>query len=151
MAGTQSFDVTTGCDLQEVDNALNHAMKEIHQRYDFKGLRVSADFQRAENKIILHAPDDFKLKAMWDVIEQKMVRRQVPIKNLQLGKISPAAGASVSQEVALQQGIPIDTARSIVKFLKEQKIKKLQVEIQSDQVRVSSPPRATIFRWRSGC
>jgi cyclic-di-GMP-binding protein len=141
MAGTQSFDVTTGCDLQEVDNALNHAMKEIHQRYDFKGLRVSADFRRAENKIILHAPDDFKLKAMWDVIEQKMVRRQVPIKNLQLGKISPAAGGSVSQEVALQQGIPIDTARSIVKFLKEQKIKKLQVEIQSDQVRVSSPSR----------
>jgi uncharacterized protein YajQ (UPF0234 family) len=141
MAGTQTFDVTTGCDLQEVDNAVNQAMKEINQRYDFKGLKVGIDFQRMENKLILHAPDDFKLKAMWDVLEQKMVRRHVPVKNLQPGKIMPASGSTVIQEVDLQQGIPIETARSVVKFIKEFKIKKLQVEIQGDQLRISSPSR----------
>ncbi|MBP1610385.1 MAG: YajQ family cyclic di-GMP-binding protein [Acidobacteria bacterium] len=141
MAGTQSFDITSGCELQEVDNAVNQAMKEINQRYDFKGLKVGIDFRRAENKLILHAPDDFKLKAAWDVLEQKLVRRQVPIKNLKPGKIMPASGGTVSQEIDLQQGIPIETARSIVKFIKENKIRKVQVEIQGDQVRISSPSR----------
>jgi uncharacterized protein YajQ (UPF0234 family) len=141
MAGTQSFDITTGCDLQEVDNAVNQAMKEIRQRYDFKGLNVGIDFRRAENKLVLRAPDDFKLRAMWDVIQEKMVRRQVPLKNLQHGKVLPAAGGTVTQEVDLQQGIPIETARAIVKFIKELRIKKLQSEIQGEQVRVSSPSR----------
>jgi cyclic-di-GMP-binding protein len=141
MAVAQSFDITTGCDLQEVDNAVNQAMKEINQRYDFKGLKVGIDFRRAENKLILNAPDDFKLKAMWDVLEQKMVRRHVPIKNLHPGRVMPASGGNVSQEIDLQQGIPIETARSIVKFIKEHKIKKVQVEIQGDQVRISSPSR----------
>jgi cyclic-di-GMP-binding protein len=141
MAGTQSFDVTTGCELQEVDNAINQAMKEIRQRYDFKGLDVSIDFRRAENKLILRAPDEFKLRAMWDVIQEKMVRRQVPLKNLQHGKVAPAGGGTVMEEVNLQQGIPIETARAIVKFIKELKIKKLQSEIQGEQVRVSSPVR----------
>jgi cyclic-di-GMP-binding protein len=141
MAASQSFDITTGCDLQEVDNAINQAMKEIRQRYDFKGLDVGVDFKRAENKIILRAPDEFKLRAMWDVIQEKMVRRQVPIKNLQPGKVTPAAGGTVAQEVNLQQGIPIETARAIVKLIKELKIKKVQAEIQGDQVRVSSPSR----------
>ena len=141
MAGTQSFDITTGCDLQEVDNAINQAIKEIRQRYDFKGLDVGIDFRRADNKLILHAPDDFKLRAMWDVIQEKMVRRQVPLKNLQHGKILPAAGGTVTQEVNLQQGIPIETARAIVKFIKELKIKRTQSEIQGEQVRVSSPSR----------
>jgi cyclic-di-GMP-binding protein len=141
MAGTQSFDITSGCELQEVDNAVNQAMKEINQRYDFKGLKVGIDFRRAENKLILHAPDDFKLKAVWDVLEQKLVRRQVPIRNLKTGKVMPAAGGTVSQEIDLQQGIPIEAARSIVKFIKEHKIRKVQVEIQGDQVRISSPSR----------
>jgi len=141
MAGTQSFDITTGCDLQEVDNAINQAIKEIRQRYDFKGLDVGIDFRRADNKLILHAPDDFKLRAMWDVIQEKMVRRQVPLKNLQHGKVLPAAGGTVTQEVNLQQGIPIETARAIVKFVKELKIKRTQSEIQGEQVRVSSPSR----------
>jgi cyclic-di-GMP-binding protein len=141
MAGNQSFDVTSGCDMQEVDNAVNQAMKEIQQRYDFKGLKVSVDFRRAENKLVLHAPDDFKLNAMWDVLEQKMVRRHVPIKNLKPGKVLPASGGTVSQEIDLQQGIPIETARSIVKFVKEHKIRKVQVEIQGDQVRIASPSR----------
>ena len=141
MASTQSFDITSGCDLQEVDNAVNQAMKEIRQRYDFKGFDVNIDFRRADNKLILRAPDDFKLRAMWDVVQEKMVRRQVPLKNLQLGKPLPAAGGTVTQEVNLQQGIPIETARAIVKFIKELRIKKVQGEIQGDQVRVASPSR----------
>jgi hypothetical protein len=141
MANTQSFDITSGCDLQEVDNAVNQARKEINQRYDFKGQKVSIDFQRAENKLVLHASDDFKLRAAWDVLQEKMVRRGVPIRNLQPGKVTPAAGGTVTQEVLLQQGIPTDTSRAIVKFIKEQKIRKLQAEIQADQVRVSSPSR----------
>jgi cyclic-di-GMP-binding protein len=141
MAGTQSFDITTGCDLQEVDNAINQAMKEIRQRYDFKGLDVSIDFRRAENKLVLRAPDEFKLRSMWDVIQEKMVRRHVPLKNLQHGKTMPAAGGTVTEEINLQQGIPIETARAIVKFIKEMKIRKVQAEIQGEQVRVSSPVR----------
>ena len=141
MAGTQSFDITSGCDLQEVDNAVNQAMKEIRQRYDFKGLDVNIDFRRAENKLVLHAPDEFKLRAIWEVIQEKMIRRQVPLKNLQHGKAAPAAGGTMTEEVNLQQGIPIDTARAIVKFIKELKIKKVQGEIQGDQVRVVSPSR----------
>jgi cyclic-di-GMP-binding protein len=141
MGGNQSFDVTSGCDLQEVDNAINQALKEIRQRYDFKGLDVGIDFRRADNKIVVRAPDDFKLRAMWDIIQEKMIRRQVPLKNLQHGKSQPAAGGTVTQEVNLQQGIPIDTAKAIVKFIKELKIKKVQAEIQGEQVRVSSPAR----------
>ncbi len=146
MAGTQSFDITTGCDLQEVDNAVNQAMKEVRQRYDFKGLKVDVDFQRSENKLVLHAPDEFKRGALWEVVEQKMVRRKVPVRNLHLGNVTPAGGGTVTQEVNLQQGLPSETARAIVKFIKEQKIKKLQSEIQGDQVRVSSPSRDDLQR-----
>ncbi len=141
MAATQSFDITTGCDLQEVDNAVNQAMKEIRQRYDFKGLDVNIDFKRAENKLVLRAPDDFKLRAVWDVMQEKMVRRHVPLKNLQHGKAQAAAGGSMVEEVNLQQGIPIETARAIVKFVKELRIKKVQAEIQGEQVRIVSPSR----------
>jgi uncharacterized protein YajQ (UPF0234 family) len=137
----ESFDVTTGCDLQEVDNAINQAMKEIRQRYDFKGLDIDIDFRRAENKIILRAPDDFKVKAVWDVVQEKMIRRQVPLKNLQQGKCLPAGGGTVTQEVDLQQGIPIETAREIVKFIKELRMKKVQSAIQGDQLRISSSSR----------
>ena len=141
MAATQSFDITSGCDLQEVDNAVNQAIKEIRQRYDFKGLQVNIDLRRAENKIVLTAPDDFKLEAMWDLLQEKMVRRKVPVKNLQRGNVTPAAGSTVLQEIDLQQGIPIEAARAIVKFIKERTLKKVQAEIQADQVRVSSPSR----------
>jgi cyclic-di-GMP-binding protein len=141
MASTQSFDITTGCELQEVDNAVNQAMKEIRQRYDFKGLDVNVDFQRGENKLVLRAPDEFKLRAIWDVVQEKMVRRHVPLKNMQHGKALPAAGGTVTQEVNLQQGIPIETARVIVKFVKELRIKKVQAEIQGEQIRVVSPSR----------
>ncbi len=141
MAGSQSFDITCGCDLQEVDNAVNQAVKEIRQRYDFKGLAVSVELNRTENKIILKGPDDFKLRSMWDIVQEKMVRRSVPLKNLHPGKTLPAAGGTSVQEVSLQQGIPVETAREIVKFIKELRIKKVQSEIQGDQMRVSSPKR----------
>ena len=119
MAVTQSFDITSGCDLQEVDNAVNQAIKEIRQRYDFKGLQIGIDFQRPENKIVLSGPDEFKLNAMWDLLQEKMVRRKVPVKNLRREKVTPAFGGSVQQEVNLQQGIPVETARAIVKYIKE--------------------------------
>jgi uncharacterized protein YajQ (UPF0234 family) len=138
---TQSFDITTGCDLQEVDNAIHQAVKEITQRYDFKDVKVGIEFQRKDNKIVLTGPDDFKLRAMWEVLQAKMVRRSVPVKNLNAGEIEPAASSTVRQEITLQQGIPTETAKAIVKFLKEQKLKKVQASIQADQVRVSSPSR----------
>ena len=141
MATTQSFDVTTGCDLQEVDNAVNQAIKEITQRFDFKGIKVGVELLRGENMIVLTGPDDFKIKAIWDVLQTKLVRRKVPLKNLTLGEIENAAGGTARQELALQQGIPIETAREIVKFVKEHKLRKVQVAIQADQVRVSSPSR----------
>jgi len=141
MAGAQSFDVTSGCDLQEVDNAVNQAMKELRQRFDFKGVHVDIALDRTENRLVVKAPDEFKLRALWEVLQQKLVRRSVPVKNLKPGKILPAAGGTVEQEVQLQQGIPTETSREIVKFLKARKMKKVQVEIQADQVRISSPSR----------
>jgi uncharacterized protein YajQ (UPF0234 family) len=136
-----SFDISTGCDLQEVDNAVNQTRKEILQRYDFKGLKVSIDFNRDKGVIVLTAPEEYHIKAVTDVLHTKMVRRQVPIKNLHAGNIEQAGGANVRQEISLQQGIPIETARSIVKFIKEQKLKKVQSSIQGEQVRVTSPKR----------
>ncbi len=141
MAATQSFDVTTGCDLQEVDNAVNQAVKEITQRFDFKGVKVGVELLRADNKIILTGPDEFKINAIWDVLQTKLVRRKVPLRNLTPGKLDNAALGTARQEIELQQGIPIETAREIVKFVKENKLKKVQVSIQADQVRVSSPSR----------
>ena len=141
MAKEQSFDVVSHVDMQEVDNAVNQAMKEVRQRYDFKGLKADIEFRRSENKLILHAPDEFKLAALWEVLEQKMVRRQVPVRNLHAGKVMPAGGGTVTQEIDLQQGLPIEISREIVKLIKEQKIRKVQAEIQGDQVRVSSPSR----------
>ena len=119
MAATQSFDITVGCDLQEIDNAVNQAVKEITQRYDFKGLKVGIEFQRADNRIVLAGPDDFKLKAMWEVLQTKLVKRQVALRNIKPGKIEPAAGGTVRQQFDVQQGIPTETARAIVKRIKD--------------------------------
>ncbi len=141
MAATQSFDITVGCDPQEIDNAVNQAVKEISQRYDFKGLKVSVEFHRADNRIVLAGPDDFKLKAMWEVLQTKLVRRQVPLRNVKPGKIEPAAGGTVRQQLDVQQGIPTETAREIVKRIKDLKLKRVQAAIQAEQVRVSSPSR----------
>lgn len=141
MAQTVSFDITSTVDLQEVDNAVNQARKEITQRYDFKGSPVEIDLRKAESVIEIHAEDKFKLEAVWEVVSGKMVKRGVPVKNLKRGDPQAAAGSTVRQTVTLQQGIPIDTSRAIVKFLKDQKLKKVQAAIQADQVRVSSPSK----------
>ena len=136
-----SFDITSTVDLQEVDNAVNQAKKELAQRYDFKGSKSSIDFKRAENIIELIADDNFRMEAVWDVLQTRMIRRNVPVKNLKLSDIEPFAGGLVRRTIELQQGIPTDAAKSIVKFLKDQKLKKIQAAIQSDQVRVSSPSK----------
>ena len=138
MASTSSFDVTTGVDYMEVTNAVDQATKEITQRYDFKGLKVAIELNQKDKKITLSAPDEYKITAMWDVLQGKMVRRQVPLKNLKPGKVDPAASATVRQEVEIQDGLTADMAREIVKTIKDAKLKKIQSSIQGDTVRVSS-------------
>ena len=138
MANPASFDITSGVDLQEVDNAVNQAKKEVAQRYDFKGSRAAVDLNRGENTITLIADDEFKLTALWEILQTRMVRRGVPTKNLTLGTVERAANDTVRRVVSLQQGIPTEAAKAIVQFLKDRKLKKVQAAIQSDQVRVSS-------------
>lgn len=133
--------MTSKVDLQEVDNAVNQARKEIAQRYDFKGSKSAIDFKRAENIIEIVADDTFKMEAVWDILQTRMVRRGVPVKNLKAGDVLPIAGGLVSRTITLQQGIPIEAARDIVKFIKDQKLKKVQAAIQGDQLRVSSPSK----------
>jgi hypothetical protein len=141
MAAQASFDVTSTVDLQEVDNAVNQARKEMGQRYDFKGSKAAIDFKRAESLIDLIADDPFKMEAVWDILQTRMVRRGVPTKNLKPSEVEPMAGGLVKRTITLQQGIPTDTARAIVKFLKDQKLKKVQAAIQGDQLRISSPSK----------
>lgn len=141
MAKMESFDVTTGVDLQEVDNAVNQARKEVAQRYDFKGQRAEIDYDRKAAKLTLAASDEFYLQQLWNVVRERMISRKVPVKNLRPGKVEPAGGGTVRQEVQLAQGLSQDTARAIVKFLKDQKLKKVQSQIQGDAVRISGPSR----------
>jgi uncharacterized protein YajQ (UPF0234 family) len=138
MAAVSSFDVTSTVDLQEVDNAVNQARKEIGQRYDFKGSSASIDFNKTDNVLTLAAEDQMKLNALWDVLQTRLVRRSVPVKNLKPGEIEAASGSSVRRVITLQQGIPSDAARDIMKFLKDQKLKKVQASIQGDQLRIAS-------------
>ena len=141
MTTQNSFDITSNVDLQEVDNALNQARKEVAQRYDFKGTKASIEFDPKESKMVLVADDEFKLNALWEIVSTRLVRRNVPVKNLTRGAAQPAANSTVRQEIDLQQGIPIEKARDIVKFLKETKMRKVQAAIQGDQLRVTSPSR----------
>ncbi len=138
MAAPVSFDITSGVDLQEVDNAVNQARKEVAQRYDFKGSRAAIELNKTDNTIVLTADDDFKMTALWEILQGRLVRRGVPTKNLTPGDVERAANDTVRRVVTLQQGIPADAAREIVKFLKDRKLKKVQAAIQADQVRVSS-------------
>lgn len=141
MASTSSFDVSTGVDFNEVQNAVQQATKEITQRYDFKGLKVSIELDTKENKLKLAAPDEFKLAAIWDVLQSKLVRRGASLKNFTLGTVEPAASSSVRQEVEIANGLTSDQAREISKTIKEAKLKKVQVAIQGDTVRISSPSK----------
>jgi uncharacterized protein YajQ (UPF0234 family) len=138
VANLCSFDVTSNVDLQEVDNALNQARKEVAQRYDFKGSKASIDFDPKESKLVLAADDEFKVNALWEIVQTRLIRRNVPVKNLSRGPATPAANSTVRQDITLQQGIPGDKAKDIVKFLKDSKLKKVQASIQGDQLRVQS-------------
>ncbi len=141
MAGQNSFDIVSKIDLQEVSNAIQQALKEIHQRFDFKGTKSSIELQK--DKIALVSDDEFKLKAVIEILEQKLVKRGVPLKGLSFGKVEPAAQSTVRQEVSLQQGIPVDKAREIVKSIKDTKLK-VQSAIQGDSIRVAGKDRDTL-------
>ena len=141
MAQTYSFDVTTGVDLQEVDNAVNQAQKEIAQRYDFKGSKASIEYNRAEAMLVLAADSDFQMKSLFDVLQGRLIKRGVSVKNLDLGEIKPAANDTVRREIKLKTALDSDTAKKVSAAIKDAKLKKVQASIQGDQVRVSSPSK----------
>jgi uncharacterized protein YajQ (UPF0234 family) len=141
MATTSSFDVTSTIDFQEVDNALNQARKEVGQRYDFKGARADIELSAADKKLTLTTDDEMKMNALWEILQTRLVRRGVPVKNFKVPDSEPAAGGTVRRVIEIQQGIPIEAAREIVKYIKDKKLKKVQAAIQADQVRVSAPSK----------
>jgi cyclic-di-GMP-binding protein len=135
-----TFDIVSKIDLAEVNNAVQQALKEIHQRFDLKDSKSDIQVNEKDNKIVLASADEYKLKAINDVLEQKLVKRKVPLKGLTYGALIPAAGSSVRQEITLQQGISTEKAREIVKAVKDSK-KKVQASIQGDFVRISGKDR----------
>src|ERR1051326_5209013 len=137
-----SFDIVSKIDLQEVSNAMQQALKEVHTRFDLKDSKSNITLE-GQDAIILASSDEYKLKAVNDVFQGKLVKRGVPLKGLTYGKVEPAAGSTVRQKITLQQGIPIEKAREIVKAIKESK-KKVQASIQGDLVRVSGKDRDSL-------
>ncbi|MGQ9916724.1 MAG: YajQ family cyclic di-GMP-binding protein [Bryobacteraceae bacterium] len=135
-----SFDIVSKVEMPEVVNAIQQAMKEIGQRYDLKGTKSHIELNEKERKIVLSSSDDFHLKAVLEILQGKLVKRRVPLKALSYGAVQPAAGSTVRQEITLQNGIPVEKAREIVKAIKETK-KKVQASIQGDLVRVSGKDR----------
>lgn len=141
MASNPSFDISTGADLQEVDNAVNQAQKEIVQRYDFKGTNVTIEFDRTKATIALAADDEFRMKQVVDVISSKFAKRGVPLQNVDWGEDEGASGMSVRRTVVLKQALEGETSKKIVKAIKDQGFKKVQAQIQGDEIRVSAPSR----------
>ena len=137
-----SFDIVSKIDLAEVSNAIQQAMKEVSTRFDLKDSKSQIAMEGAD-AILLHSADEFKMKAVNDVFQQKLVKRGVPLKGLTYAALEPAAGSTVKQKVTLQQGIPIEKAREIVKKVKDSKLK-VQVAIQGDFIRVSGKDRDTL-------
>src|SRR3981081_1327105 len=131
MAATASFDITSTIDFQEVDNALNQARKEVGQRYDFKGAVAEIDLSVADKKLTLTTSDEMKMNALWEILQTRLVRRSVPVKNFKVGDSQPAAGGTVRRVIEIQQGIPIEAAKEIVKYLKKKKLKKGERESQA--------------------
>jgi len=138
-----SFDIVSKIDLPEVNNAVQQALKEIVTRFDLKDSKSDIVLNEKELKLTLTSADEFKLRAVVDILQSKLVKRQVPLKNLSFQPVEPAAGGTVRQEVKLQQGIPVEKCREIVKFIKDSK-KKVQASIQGDLVRVSGKERDTL-------
>ena len=143
MAQQNTFDIVSKVDMAEVKNAVNQAVKEIQQRYDFKGTNSSIELDEKNHTLMLATASEFTLKSLTDVLQQKLVRRNVSLKALSYGKIEPAARDSVRQVVTLQQGIPIEKAREIVKYIKDTKAK-VQASINGDFVRVAGKDRDTL-------
>ena len=141
MAQQNSFDIVSEIDRAEMTNAINQTVKEVRQRFDFKGSSANVSLEKEE--LVLTAEDETKLKNMNDILQQKLVRRGVPLKGLSYEKIEPAAGGSVRQHVKIQQGIPQEKAKEIVKFIKDSKAK-VQASIQGDVVRISGRDRDTL-------
>jgi uncharacterized protein YajQ (UPF0234 family) len=135
-----SFDIVSKIDLNEVNNAIHQALKEISVRYDLKSSKSQIELNEKDKKILLASADEFKLKAVTEVLELRLVKRGVPLKGLSYGTPTPAAGSTVRQEISIQEGIPIEKAREIVKKVKEAKLK-VQASIQGDLVRVSGKNR----------
>jgi cyclic-di-GMP-binding protein len=138
-----SFDVVSLIEMPEVNNAIQQAMKEVTTRYDLKDSKSVIELNEKEKKVTLTSSDDFKLKAVIEIFQSKLVKRQVPIKNLTYGTIIPSAGSTVKQEVTLTSGIPTEKAKDIVKKIKDGKLK-VQAAIQGDLVRVSGKDRDTL-------
>jgi len=138
-----SFDVVSKIELPEVSNAVQQAVKEVQQRYDLKDSKSTIELNEKDLKILLHSADEFKLKAVVDILQQKLVKRQVPLKGLTYGTLTPSTGSSVRQEITLTQGIAIEKARDIVKLIKDSK-KKVQASIQGDFVRVAAKDRDSL-------
>jgi len=141
MASQSSFDVTTSVDLQEVDNAVNQAQKEIAQRYDFKGSVATIEFNRTEGALDLTAESEYRMEALFDVLQSKLIKRGVPVKNLDIGDVKPAGGDKVTRQIKLKMALDSDTAKKVSASIKDAKLKKVQAAIQGDQVRVTSPSK----------
>lgn len=141
MAQQNSFDIVSEVDRAEISNAINQTMKEVRQRFDFKGSNAEVALEKEE--LVLTGEDETRLRNMNDILQQKLVRRGVPLKALSYGKTEPAAGATVRQHVSIQQGIPQEKAKEIVKFIKDTKVK-VQASIQGDVVRVTGRDRDTL-------
>jgi uncharacterized protein YajQ (UPF0234 family) len=142
MAADNSFDIVSKVDLQEVSNAIQQALKEIHTRFDLKDSKSDIKME-GKDAIQVSSIDEYKLKSVLDVLQQKLVKRQVPLKALIYSAIEPATGSTVRQKISLQQGIPTEKAREIVKLIKDSK-KKVQASIQGDTVRISGKDRDTL-------
>ncbi|MBI4637238.1 MAG: YajQ family cyclic di-GMP-binding protein [Candidatus Rokubacteria bacterium] len=143
MAAENSFDIVCKIDMQEVTNALDQARREIATRYDLKGTRNELALETTD--IVVTAADDMKLKAVFDILQSRLHKRGVPLKALTYGKVEEASGGVLRQRIGLQQGIPIEKAREIVRLIKETKLK-TQAAIQEDQVRVSGKNRDDLQR-----
>ena len=144
MAKTSSFDISTGVDLQEVDNAVNQARKEVATRYDFRGTNCTIEFDRESGSVALDADDDYKRTALLAILREKMTRRGVPVKNMDEGKAEHGTMGRVRQRINLKQGIDSETAKRIGKAIRDQSFKKVQVQIQGEELRVSAPSRDTL-------
>ena len=135
-----SFDVVSIVDMPEVLNAAQQARKEVQTRFDLKDSKSQIDLNEKDKKLVIQSVDDFKLKAVVEILQQKLAKRKVPLKNFSYGPITPAAGSTVRQEITIQSGIPVEKCREIVKKIKDSKIR-VQASIQSDLVRVSGKSR----------